>query len=285
MTRPVILVTGATGTIGSELLKHLASHDVNIRAGFHSNSSNDAVANITFHRVDFTQPDTLREVMHSVDKLFLLTPNAPNAVQMAQNAINIAKVVDVKHIVRLSAYTDPQDAQNPHRVVEDMIIESGLNYTFLRPGPLMQNFANFFGHTIRTQSALYEPLGDAKVSYIDARDIARVAVSTLTEDGHAKQAYHLTGPEALSDYDIARILSDVTENSIQYINISEDEARQSLQNMGMPAPVVEGVLGLYELMREGKRKQTTNHVADITGRPATSFKTFAQDYIEVFSPR
>lgn len=282
MTTPTILVTGATGTIGSQLLKHLAAHDVTVRAGTHLNSSRDAPVNVEFYGIDFTQPDTLQKAMQGVDKLFLLTPNAPNAVQMAQNAVEKAKGAEINHIVRLSAYTDPEDSQNPHRVIEDMIIDSGLSYTFLRPGPFMQNFANFFGHTIRTQSALYEPLGDAKVSYIDARDIARVAAAILLEDGHDSQAYHLTGPEALSDHDVARILSDVTGRPIQYINISEDAARQSLQNMGMPDAVVNGVLGLYALMREGKRKQVTNHVADITGQPATTFETFARDHIESF---
>jgi len=279
-----ILITGATGTIGSELLKQLSSYDTSVRAGSHSNSFKDTPENVVFYDVDFTQPDTLRKAMQGVDKLFLLTPNTPDAVHMAQNVINEAIDADVAHIVRLSAYTDPEDSQNPHRIVEDLIIASGLTYTFLRPGPFMQNFANFFGHTIRTQSALYEPLDDAQVTYIDARDIARVAARTLIEEGHGNQSYHLTGPEALSDYDIARILSDVTGRSIQYINISEDDARQSLQNMGMPSPTVEGVLGLYTLMREGKREQVTNHVADITGQPATNFETFVRDHIEAFLP-
>lgn len=283
MTTVRILITGATGNIGSQLVKQLAQYDVILRAGAHTRAADESLPNIEYVPLDFMQTDTLQAAMTGMDKVFLLTPNAPNAIEMAKNAILVAKETNIQHVVRLSAYHDVETIENPHRIVEDLITDSGLTYTYLRPGPFMQNFIYAFGPTIRTQSALYEPLEDARVSYIDARDIARVAAVILTETGHENRAYHLTGPEALSNHDIAAILSEVTGRTIQYINIPEEAARASLKNMNMPDPVVESIIGLYALMRAGKRAQVTHHIESITRQAATSFKAFAQDYTAAFS--
>ncbi len=277
-----ILVTGATGTIGRELLHQLRSSTVAVRAGVRTLPSSEPQTHVEFAAIDFTEPDTLRAAMQGVDKLFLLTPNAFNAVEMATTAVAVAKETGVTHIVRLSAYSDEEETTNPHRLVENVIEGSGLPYTFLRPGPFMQNFALAFGAAIRAQSALYEPLGDARVSYIDTRDIAKAAAVVLTEPGHENRSYHLTGPEALSDTDIARILSEVTGRTIRYVDISEDDARSAFIGMGMPDMTIANILRLYGLMRVGKRAQVSDAIETLTGAKAGSFHTFAHDHRDAF---
>jgi len=278
MTPPEMLVTGAHGTIGSALIAQLQRRGIGARAGVRTMPDAPIDGVIRYVPFDFAQPDVMHAALHGVSLLFVLTPNTTDAVMYARAALTAAHTADVRHVVRLSAYSEPNEIHNPHSAIDQMIIESGMTYTLLQPVPFMQNFATAFGATIRAQSALYEPLGDARVSDIDARDIARTAAAVLSDPtAHASQAYHLTGPDALSDHDIARILTEVTGRTIQYVNIPDEAARTSLSGIGLPAPVVEVVMGLYALMRAGKREAVTQHIEAITGQPATSFAEFARD--------
>ncbi|MBW4438860.1 MAG: NmrA family NAD(P)-binding protein [Pleurocapsa minor GSE-CHR-MK-17-07R] len=284
MTQPQILVTGASGTVGSALLAQLAQLGIPARAGVRTLPAVPTSDLITYVHFDFGDPVLMDAAMQGIRTLFLLTPNAADAVAYAQAAVQAARQAGIAHIVRLSAYSTPDEMHNPHRIIDALLAESGIPFTVLQPGPFMQNFVFAFGPTIRAQSALYEPLMDARVSYIDARDIARTAAVILSDpSAHAGATYVLTGPEALSDYDIASILTDVTGRPIQYVPISDDAARASLTGIGLPEPVVESVIGLYGLMRAGKRSHVTTHIEHITGQPATSFAVFARDYASAFT--
>ncbi|MBK8034116.1 MAG: NmrA family NAD(P)-binding protein [Chloroflexi bacterium] len=284
MSQPNILITGATGTIGSALIAELEQHGIAARAGVRTIPDVPPDGITQYVPFDFAQPAMMDSALRGVRTLFLLTPNTGEAIDYARTAIAAARMAGVSHIIRLSAYSDPDEIYNPHRITDELVVESGMAYTLLQPIPFMQNFVSAFGATIRSQSALYEPLGDARVSYIDARDVARAAAAVLSDPAaHAGQAYHLTGPDALSDYDIVRILSDVTGRAIQYVNIPEEAARASLVGIGLPASVVETVIGLYGLMRAGKRESVTQHVEAITGQPATPFAVFARDYAAAFT--
>jgi uncharacterized protein YbjT (DUF2867 family) len=113
-----------------------------------------------------------------------------------------------------------------------MIEESGIPFIFLRPNDFMQNFVNFYSPTIKSNNGLYLPAGDAKVSFVDVRDIAATAVKTLTDDGKLGKAYTITGPEALSYFQVAEILTSVTGKKISYINVSEEDTRVGLKARG-----------------------------------------------------
>jgi uncharacterized protein YbjT (DUF2867 family) len=270
--------------IGSGLIAELRQRGIPARAGVRTipAASNDDI--IHYVPFDFAQPSVIDAAMHNSHLLFLLTPNTGDAVDYARAALTAGQATGVRHVVRVSAYSEPDEVNNPHRIIDAMVIASGMTYTLLQPVPFMQNFVTAFGATIREQSTLYEPLADARVSYIDARDIARTAAAILSDPApHAGQAYHLTGPAALSDHDIARILSEVTGRTIQYVNIPDETARASLAAIGLPAPAVETVMGLYALMRAGKREAVTGNVEAITGQPATPFAAFARDYSTAFT--
>lgn len=185
--RTTILVTGATGTIGSEVVKQLVSilsslsSNYNIRAAAHSQNKTGRLEEfgdkgVETANLDYTKPETVAHALNKVDKLFLQTLPVPDVTDITSNLVKEAKKNDVKHIVKLSAMGADSEPGSTilrlHGKEEKIIEESGIPYTFLRPPAFMQNFITQLGYTIRTQSAFYVPAGDAKMSFIDARDVA-----------------------------------------------------------------------------------------------------------------
>ena len=201
-----ILVTGATGTVGSEVVKQLTSSGHRVRAAIHTPTKAHKFKDnmVDLVTLDYTRPETFADAFKDVDKLFLLTPISPNMGSNSSNLVNAAKQNAIKHIVKLSVMG--ADAEpgiiigRLHRQEEKIIEGSGIPYNFLRPGAFMQNFVNYFGETIKNQNAFYFPAGEGKVSFVDVRDIASVAVVFLTRNDtkYENKAYGITGQEALS---------------------------------------------------------------------------------------
>src|SRR5918992_2669285 len=287
-----ILVTGATGTLGSEVVKQLSSVTpaVNIKAGVHSaqNIKKDG-DRVEVALIDYNKPETLKEALSQVDKLFLLTPDVPNAPELASNLVSEARKAGIRHIVKQSIMVADLEANvgtlRLHRQAEKIIEQSEIPFTFLRPNEFMQNFVNFHSHFIKNNNAFYLPLEDAKVSLVDVRDIAAVAVKSLTEDRsdkHDNKTYLITGPEALSYHQAAEILSNATGKKISYVNISEEEARGAMKEMGMSDWLVNTISDLYEYFRKGYASQVSSAVEEVTGRKATTFVEFENDHADAF---
>ena len=172
-----------------------------------------------------------------------------------------------------------------HRQEEKIIEESGIPYTFLRPTSFMQNFVNFYSETIRTKNAFYLHAGDVKVSFVDVRDIAAVAVELLTKNGsqHENKAYGITGQEALSYSQAAEILSKEIGKKISYIDIPEEDARKGMKQIGIEDWLIDALMeGFNYIITGGYGSQTTTIVEQITGRKPVSFAQFAKDYAEFF---
>jgi uncharacterized protein YbjT (DUF2867 family) len=287
-----ILVLGATGTVGSEVVRQLlGTTDVNIKAAARSveeikNLEGDKVKAVP---VDYNKPESLKEALKNVDKLFLLTPDVPNAHEFASNLVNEAKKAEVIHIVKQSIMGADLKADvgtmRLHRQAEKIIEQSGIPFTFLRPNEFMQNFINFHSHSIKSNNAFYIPLEDAKVSVVDVRDIAAVAVKSLTENGnnkHNNKTYLITGPESLSYNQMAEILSNATGKKISYVNVSEEEARGAMKEMGMDDWLINTISELFNYFRKGYASQVYSGVEEITGKKPTTFAQFAKDYVEAF---
>ncbi|HEX5977525.1 MAG TPA: SDR family oxidoreductase [Nitrososphaeraceae archaeon] len=283
-----ILVTGATGNIGSEVVKELLSDapDVSIKAAVHSSQNVKKVksdARVKVIQIDYNEPETVREALNGVDKLFLLTPDVPNAADLASNVVIEAKKAGIKQIVKQSVMGAALEADvgtmRLHRQVEKFIEQSGIPFTFLRPNEFMQNFINFHSPSIKGNNAFYIPLEDAKVSLVDVRDIAGVAVKSLIdEDKHKNKTYLITGPEALSYHQVAEILSNTTGRKINYVNISDGEARSAMKEIGMSDWLINTVSELSEYFRKGKASEISPAVEDVTGNKPISFSQFANDY-------
>ena len=283
-----ILVLGATGNIGSQVVKQLAAAGANTRAAVHSISKADGIkgAGVSLVEIDMNNPATFQAAFEEVEKVFLLTPPFPNMVEITANLVEAAIKAQVKHIVKQSGLGTGAEPGATlltwHREGEKMIEASGIPYTFLRPNSFMQNYSNTSARTIKTQSTFSKPMGDAKVSLVDVRDIAAVAVAALTQSGHEGKAYDVTGSEALSNEQIAEILSTVLGRKINYVDIPEDAASLGMKAAGMPEVLVDAFMDLNRIAKAGKTSAVSPVVEQVTGKKPISFEQFARDYAEAF---
>jgi uncharacterized protein YbjT (DUF2867 family) len=215
----------------------------------------------------------------------LLTHPSSKSAEHESNLVNQAKKSGIRHIVKQSIMgADLEadvEAMRLHRQTEKLIEESGIPYTFLRPNEFMQGFIKFQGSTIKSNNAFYIPAEDAKVSFVDARDIAAVAVKALMdEDKHYNKTYMVTGPEALSYHQAAEILSNATGKKIDYVNISDEKARGAMKETGLDNWLINTISDLYEYFRKGYASQVSSAVEEVTGRKATTFVEFANDHAD-----
>jgi len=283
-----ILVTGATGNVGSKVVERLSASGASVRAAVQSASkaANLKSAGVEPVEFDFTKPETMRAALNGVEKVFLLTPFVPNMVELGLAAIDAAKKAGVKYIVRMSAMgaeIEPVIQMGKwHGELEAAVKTSGIPYTILRPNSFMQNFSTMLSGDIKAQSAFYLPLGDAKISMIDTRDIAAVAAELLTNPGREGQTFELTGPVALSNYEVAEILSKFAGRKISYISVAEDAARKGMKDSGMPDWAVDAVLELYGIERAGNLATVSLSVDMLIHRRPIAFAQFAAENLEAF---
>ncbi|MFV1957469.1 MAG: SDR family oxidoreductase [bacterium] len=284
-----ILVTGATGTLGSQVVQQLSQRGFRVRAAVHSPEKATTLAGKADEIVslDFSNPETFDGALDGVEKAFFLSPLTEDTVEIGTRFAEAAKKAGVRHIVRQSGMGADADAGITlgrwHWAVEQAIENTGIKWTHIRPNSFMQNFAAFFSQSIKEQGAFYLPWGDGSISLVDVRDIAAVAVESLTGDGHEGQSYEITGPQALSGEDCAGIFSKVLNKTVQYVDVPEDAARQSMQDMGMPDWFVDVIMELYAVNKAGYTAGVTDTVEKVTGKAPRGFEQFVQDYVETFS--
>ena len=285
-----ILVTGATGTVGSEVVRQLSTKgQIIIRAAARSanNPTFKDLKSVEIVELDYNKPETLATSFKDVNKLFLLTPFQSDMLDLTSNLVNAAKKSGVKYIIKQSVMgADAEPGITPgrlHRQAEKIIEESGIPFSFLRPNFFMQNFVNFYSPMIKSQGALYAPAGDGKVSFVDVRDIAAVAVQALINDNqHKGKSYNITGPEALSYGQAAEILSRELGKEIKYVNIPDEDARKGMKDMGMDDWSANSLIELFDITRKGYASDITSVVEEFTGRKPISFSQFVKDYAQAF---
>lgn len=281
---PMILITGATGNIGAELVKRLSGGRQSVRAFVRSRTHAKTIhlPGIELVEGDFAEPKTFTPALENVDRLFLLIPSSAEVEQQQRNFVDAAKRSKVKHIVKLSQLGADEKApgrfQRYHGAIEKYIAKADLPYTFLRPNLFMQGLLNFRA-TISSQGVFYAPAGNAKVSVVDVRDVASVAARVLSESGHEGKTYDITGPQALTHAEMADQLSKAAAKPIKYVDIPADAMRQALLGFGMPAWQADGLIEDYDHYRRGEAGVVTETVRDVTGSEATSFSEFAKDYV------
>jgi uncharacterized protein YbjT (DUF2867 family) len=282
-----ILITGATGTVGKELVDRMSRMGVAVRIGIHSPRWFDDARFIArdIERVpfDFDDPAMIDRALEGIDKVFLLTP--PGRYQADQVGRFMERAVrhTVSHIVRHSmigvGYTPVIALSRVHREAEDIISSSSIPWTFLRPNSFMQNIMQY----IQPESGMiYLPLGNGSVSYVDARDVAACAVEILlTTTQHYGKTYVPTGMQALSMTEIARIISEVTGKHIEYTDISEDAARHALESSGMSAWDIDAVLEFDAMNRNSVFAGVTNDVHELTAFEPVPFTDYVRDVAPV----
>jgi len=283
----MILITGASGNVGKEVLKQITQTGVEVRAAFQSVSKATGVpSGVEIVSLDYNQAETLQTALKGVDRVFLVGPPTAQLPALECKAIEVIAQSDVRQVVKLSAMGG-REAIFPrqHAQSEQYIQATGVPFTFLRPNGFMQNMVNYNSPTINTQGAFYGSEGDGRVSHIDIRDVAAVAVKALTEDGHVGKAYTLTGPEALTNREIAQVLSQEVGREIRFINLPAAQLKEALLSAGVLEWNADALLDLQRLYREGKATTVTRDVEEILGRKPISFAQFFRDYRSDFEVR
>ena len=278
-----ILVIGALGNVGAEVVKHLLGTGNKVRASDMSEEKIKARfgSSVEAVRFDFTDPTTYAATFQGVEKMFLLRPpHITNIKRDMYPSIDAAKRAGVKHVVFLSLIGIENTTYVPHYKVETYLKEINLQTTFLRCSFFMQNLSTTHRKEIKERNEIFVPVGKAKTSFIDARDIGAVAAVALTQDGHANKNYDLTGSEALDYWQAAKILSDVLGRKIQYKNPNPVYFLIETMRRGTPFMFALVMMGLYTSTRFGMAEPITNEVEKLTGRKPISFKEFANDYKE-----
>ena len=283
-----ILVTGATGNVGSALLGYLNTTDADLRALTHDESKAHKLRERGFEVIvgDFSEPEALGPALEGVGTVFLLTPIHPEQVSQASKVIKAAKDSgNDPRIVRLSVHQASHEAptriSRQHAEIEDELISSGLPYTILRPQSFMQNTLAV-ARTVASEGKIYQPFKDGKLGMIDARDIGEVAAKILSEGGHEGKVYTLTGPTTISFHDVAEALSEVLGKEVSYVAIPLEKAKEAMLNMGIPEWTADALNEYAKAHSQGYSDFTTEEVEQLTGHPATSYKKFASDFEQMF---
>ncbi|PYX47965.1 MAG: NAD(P)-dependent oxidoreductase [Acidobacteria bacterium] len=280
----MILITGASGNVGREVVKQALTLGLTIRASFRSpDVAAKAPAGLEGVIMDYTKPETIRPALHGVDKIFLVGPPTRHLLALEARFIKEVRASGRKYIVKLSALGGHQSIfPSGHRDSEENVEASGLPHTFLRANAFMQNLVNYNTATIRSRDAFYGCQGNGAVSIIDIRDIAAVAVIVLAATGHEGRSYALTGGEALTNGQIAEKISRVAGRKISYIDLPPTEFKTAMLSAGTPEWSAEAMVDLHRFYRVGKAKRTTEEVERFLGRKPITFDQFAHDYAFAF---
>ena len=284
----MILMTGATGTVGREVVKRLSSEGVSVRALTRDPGKAGTIRlpHVEVVKGDFEDAESIRRACAGVDRAFLLTNSTERAGEQQVAFTRLAQQSGVRHIVKLSQLH--ADASAPgrflryHAAVEAAIRASGLTFTFLRPNLYMQGLLNF-RQSIQEKSAFFAAAGDARISAVDVRDLADVAVAALTTSQHDNKIYSLTGPEGLTFAEMADQLSSAVGRTITFVDVPPEAMRAALADLGFPAWQADGLLEEFAMYRRGEAAGVESGVREALGRPPRAFNEFARDYAPLFA--
>lgn len=283
-----ILVTGATGNVGSGLVASLVGKGADIRGLAHSEERAGAVREAGAEAVvgDLAEPGSLNAAFEGVDVAFILTPGSENQVELARNAIDAAKGAGIGRLVRMSAFI-PEPALETtlgrqHREIEQLVADSGVPYTILRPTFFMQNIMGA-AQTVAADNVMYWPFGEGRVGMPDVRDIVDVAAEVLTSSGHEGKTYTITGPASISMDDAAAALTDALGREIRYVDVPVEAAVESMVGMGYPKFVADTFGELFVNFANNGADRVTPDVEQVTGHPARPIAQMARDFAGAFA--
>lgn len=276
-----ILILGATGTVGHSLTEILAKggHDVIAATRDPSKVEIDGARAVKF---DAKDPSTFGPALEGVERLFLLAPSGSiDEFALLEPFVSQALASDkIDRVVTMTAQGVDFSDEIPLRKLELFVEASGTSYVHIRPNWFAQNFHTFWGEGVREHDVLALPAGDARVAFVDTRDIAASAAAALTRDDiELDRAYTITGPEALDHNEAAAILSEATGRTITYQDPGEDAFREQLLSIGLGEAYAAMLLELFASLRMGAASQTSDGVEVLTGEPPRPLSVYAKDFV------
>lgn len=283
-----ILVTGATGTIGAEVVKALASRpNITVRAAVRDPAKAKLAAGVEAVKLDWDAPETYASALRGVDSVFLLTPFVNTAVEYTRALVEAAKSSGtVKKIVKLSATgvnADSFQLGRWHYEAERLVEGSGLAWVALRPNFFMTNFVAFYPPD--AEGVIYLPTADGKAAWVHPADIAAVAAETLLRADWDGKTLEITGPEALSVGEVAAVLSEVAKRPIKHVDVPEAAARSGMDGLNMPTWMVDGMMDLNQVIKNSWASVVTPVVEQVTGGKPRTLRSFAEENKASFSKK
>ena len=283
----MILITGGTGTTGGQVVQQLRATGKPFRVLARDPAKAQALRGPGVEVVasDLAKPDSLSGALAGIERAFLLSPPAPNQVEIESNLVNAAKNAGVKHVVKFSAMTaDPKASSRfprAHGQIEEIIKASGLAWTFLRPTFFMQNLLGLAGMV--REGTIYQPAKKSRAAFVDTRDIAAVAVQALIGTGHEGKAYEITGPDLVNYDEVAALFTKVTGHQVLYQDVAPATAKQAMLGMGIPKWNVDGILELMDQMRAGQYEKISNVVREVGMKRPTKMEQFIRNNAAAFA--
>jgi uncharacterized protein YbjT (DUF2867 family) len=270
-----ILVTGASGVLGRALVTAFTEAGLPVRQAVRSLEK--AKPGVDSVRLDYTDPATIGTALTGIGGLLLMAPSLdPNAPAELGPVVARAKEAGAQQIVFISAFGVNHNEQAPLRVVEHLVMDSGIPYTILRPNFFMENFSEgFLAGSIKGRRSIFLAADDGKTSFISVRDIAAVALAAFQKP-LTSQELDLTGPEALGHSQAAKIISEVSGRSVAYHPLTEEQMVGGARAAGMPEAAIGYLTVLYRVVRAGYMAAVTPDVEKATGRRPVTFLEFAE---------
>lgn len=280
MSSPIVVI-GALGNVGTEVVKQVLATGGKVRAADMDVSKlkerfGDSIEAVRF---DFTDPATYAATFSGAKKMFYMRP--PHITNIQRDmcpSMDAAKRAGVEQVVFLSLIGIEQAKYVPHYKVETYLQQIGLQTTCLRCSFFMQNLNTTHRKEIKERSEIFVPVGKARTSFIDARDIGRVAAVALMESGHTGKNYNLTGSEGLDYWQAAAIMSEILGRKITYRNPNPLYFLIETIRRGTPLLFAAVMLGLYTSTRFGMADPITLEVERLTGHKPISFRQYVRDY-------
>lgn len=277
-----ILITGASGNVGGEIIKIFAEKSIPVAAAVSAVAKTKFSETVEARRFDFTDPQTFPGAMRNIRKVFLMRPPALSNVRRdIFPFIEYCRSAGVEQLVLLSLLGAETLSFVPHRKIELEILRREIPYTFLRPSFFMQNLSTTHRDEIRN-GEIFVPAGRGKTSFVDARDVASVAFAALFEEKHLNRAYSLTGSEALSYNEAAQIMSNVLRKTVRYSNPSVFSFFWKNYRKRQNLSFVLIMTAIYLTARFGKAALITKELQEILRRPPILFEEFVEDYALVW---
>jgi NAD(P)H dehydrogenase (quinone) len=280
----MILITGATGSIGRHLVHRLQQDGVPFRALVRDRDRGLSLG-CDLSVGDFDDPASIAEAMRGVDSLLLNGAGALPAsgeqpmVRQQRAVIEAARAAGVSRVVKVSVWGAREGgllALGAHWQIEQSLKSSGLEWSLLRPSGFMQNFLTGAG-AFSEDGDLVGAQGESRVSYVDCYDIAACAAELLTSGPGGRgagRAYTLTGPEALTQAEIAGQLSAALGRTVRYVDLTSAGFAARLRAQGLPPQFADDVVTLWDEVATGSQSAITPDVAELTGRPPRTFAAF-----------